>query len=59
MNVFSAVLSTKTFCTFVREFSPFGLREGRAKENASAVEVSSRARQFSSRRGCEHAASWR
>ena len=27
-----AVLSTLTFWTFVREFSPLGLREGRAKE---------------------------
>ncbi len=54
-----AVLSSKTFCTFVRESSPFRLREGRAKEDAYAVEVSSRTGRFSSRRGCEHAASWR
>ena len=31
-----AVLSAKTFCTLVREFSPLGLREGRVEEDTLA-----------------------
>ena len=44
-----AVLCAKTFCTFLREFSPLGLREGRAKENTCAVGDDARAGRFSRR----------
>ena len=52
-----AVLSAATFCTFVREFSPPGLRSGRIEEDTCAVAGGGRTGRFSSRRNCAHAAS--
>ncbi len=37
-QVQTGVLSAKTLCTFMREFSPFGLRQGRAKEETQTEE---------------------
>ena len=39
----SAVLATATFWTFMREFSPLGLRLGRVEEGTCAVEGGVRA----------------
>lgn len=47
----SSVLSTTTFCSFVREFSPLGVYVAQVSEDSCAVGDDSRVHRFSSGRG--------